>query len=86
MSEKLNLDALAACGDPELDARPEVQDVTSEMIRDWVLETKELTIPESATAFAEWLDEFWTARNEDADLTNGEVILGALYDWRGGRK
>ncbi|GAA5033260.1 hypothetical protein [Streptomyces siamensis] len=79
--EKLNPDALAECGD-DLDDRPEVQPVTETMIRVHVIDSGEL--PEySARPFASWLYEVWNDFNEDGDLTNGQVIEGALAGWRG---
>lgn len=79
---KLNPDALAECGDTELDGRTAVQPITEMMLFGYVMDTEEL--PEySARPFAAWLYEMWNDFNEDGDRTNGEVIAGALADWRG---
>ena len=78
--DKLNPDALAECG-YDLDDRPEVQPVTEDMIRDYVTDNE--LPPYSARPFAAWLYETWNGFNEDGDQTNGQVIAGALADWRG---
>lgn len=80
--DKLNPDALAESGDVELDAREGVQSVTPAMICDHLRSTEELP-PVSARHFAAWLDEEWNGFNEDGDLTNGQVLAGALAYWRG---
>lgn len=80
--DKLNPDALAESGDVELDAREGVQPVTPTMIRDHLRSTEELPLV-SARPFAAWLDAEWNGFNEDGDLTNGQVIAGALAFWRG---
>lgn len=78
----LHPNALAECGDSELDERPGVQPVTAHDIRDYVIDTDEL--PRfTAAVFANWLDENWNDFNEDGDLTNGQVIRGALSEWSG---
>lgn len=79
----INPNALAESGDYELDQRPGVQPVTDHMIRHYAVEVLGLPVA-SAAAFAAWLDESWNGFNEDGVLTNGQVIEGALYDWRGG--
>ena len=79
---KLNPDALAECGDFELDAREAVQPVPAEMIYQYVTDTNELP-EESARPFAVWLDNVWHDFNADGDLTNGKLIAGALAHWRG---
>lgn len=79
---KLDLDALAESGDVDLDAREGVQPVTADMIRECLRLSGELP-PESARPFVVWLDENWNGFNEDGDLTNGQVIAGALAYWRG---
>ena len=79
--DKLNPNALAECGD-DLDDRPEVQPVTEAMIYAYVTEKNELP-PYSARPFAAWLFTVWNSFNEDGDNTNGDVITGALADWRG---
>lgn len=80
--DKLNPTALAESGDGELDGREAVQPVTPAMVREYVVTAGELPI-ESARPFAAWLDEGWNDWNEDGDLTNGQVISGALAYWRG---
>lgn len=82
MSDKLNPDALAECGDDELNSREGVQPVNAATILGYVLDQEELP-PESARPFAGWLHEFWNDFNEDGELTNGAVISGALAHWRG---
>lgn len=81
--DKLNPNALAECG-YDLDDRPEVQAVTAEMISVYVIGAGELP-RYSAEPFGEWLAEMWNGFNEDGDKTNGDVLRGALADWRGGR-
>ncbi len=78
--ERLDLNALAESGDSELDARDGVQEVTWSMILKYALD--ELP-PPSAEAFADWLNREWYGFNEGGDLTNGEVLSGALRQWRG---
>jgi len=80
--DKLNPAAVAECGDVELDDREGVQPVTAQMIYEYVTRTPELPTY-SARPFSEWLDQAWNDFNEGGDLTNGEVIAGALADWRG---
>ncbi|MFD8839840.1 hypothetical protein [Streptomyces griseofuscus] len=80
---KLNPDALAECG-YDLDDRPEVQPVTEQMIRDYVIDKAELP-PYSDRPFAAWLYDAWNDFNEDGTQTNGQVIEGALADWRGNK-
>jgi hypothetical protein len=82
--EALNPDALATCGDNDLDTRRGVQDVTDLMITDYVVITGELP-GESAGPFGAWLRQNWNDWNEDGELTNGAIITGALSFWRGGR-
>ncbi|MFJ4682047.1 hypothetical protein [Streptomyces sp. NPDC088789] len=79
--QKLNPNALAGCGS-DLDERPEVQPVTAAMIRAYVTDQGELP-PYSAQSFATWLHDAWNDFNEDGELTNGDVIAGALAAWRG---
>ncbi|MFJ6010227.1 hypothetical protein ACIQHZ_31580 [Streptomyces halstedii] len=79
---KLNPNALAESGDSELDSRPEVQELSGNMILAYVLLEKKLP-PESARPFAEWLQYEWNSFNEDGENTNGMVIEGALAYWRG---
>jgi hypothetical protein len=81
--DELNPDALAECG-YDLDNRPEVQRVTTAMINQYVIDAGELP-SHSAQPFAAWLADAWTDFNEDGDKTNGQVIAGALADWRGGK-
>jgi hypothetical protein len=80
--DKLDPDALAESGDDELDARESVQPVTPAMIREHLRLTEELPSV-SARSFAAWIHENWNDWNEDGDLTNGQVIAGALAHWRG---
>ncbi|TVZ96507.1 hypothetical protein [Streptomyces sp. BK340] len=80
--EKLNPNALAESGDNDLDERPKVQPVTEAMIRAHVIGAEELP-PYSARPFSAWLYETWNEFNADGKLTNGQVIAGALADWRG---
>lgn len=82
MEEKLNPDALAECGDEELDSRPGVQGPSEEVIREYILSENELP-PESAYPFAEYVYKMWYAYNEDGDATVKEIIDGALQYWRG---
>lgn len=77
-------DALAECGDSESDQRPTVQPVTASMIRAHVIEHNMLP-PHSAVPFAAWLADAWGDLNEDGDKTNGQVLGGALADWRGNK-
>ena len=83
MSIYLDPDALAMSGDDELDRRPEVQDATSGMIRQWVIDQYELTDPEVARLFGDWFYAIMTEYNEDGPLTNREVIQSGLVTWRG---
>ncbi|MFF7198283.1 hypothetical protein ACFZAM_31810 [Streptomyces sp. NPDC008079] len=83
--DKLNPEALAECGDMELDDRAEVQPVTEMMILEYVLDN-ELLPRYSARPFAAWMHvEGWPDRNEEGTLTNGEMIEAGLIDWCGGR-
>lgn len=82
--EKIRPDALAECGDPELDDREEVQPVTEMMILEYVRETKQLPM-ESARPFARWIQDEWYGFSEEGDVTVGDVISGALEHWCGGR-
>lgn len=79
---KLNPDALATTGDVELDERDGVQEVDVDMIREWVIAEQELP-PESAGPFAEYIDREWNDYNDSGELTNRQVIEGALDFWRG---
>ena len=74
--------ALAECGDADLDARNGVQEVNAEMICEYVISSGELP-RESAEPFAAYVHEAWNEYNEDGELTNGQVIAGALAYWRG---
>ena len=65
-----------------LDDREAVQPVTPAMIREHVVGSEELPSV-SARPFAAWIHENWNDWNEDGDLTNGQVIAGALAFWRG---
>ncbi|UQA91662.1 hypothetical protein [Streptomyces halobius] len=79
--DKLNPDALAECGDDELDEREAVQPVTEMMIYKYVVGSE---LPsESAHPFATWLYQVWYQFNEDGELTNGKLIAGPLSHWRG---
>lgn len=80
--DKLNPDALAECGDVELDDREAVQPVTEMMIFVYVMNAEELP-RYSAKPFAAWVWESWNDFNDDGTQTNGQVIVGALADWRG---
>ncbi|MCX4799634.1 hypothetical protein OG497_37905 [Streptomyces sp. NBC_01242] len=81
--EEIKPNALAECGDVDLDARPGVQEVTEEMIYAFVIKTSELPVY-SAKPFARWLHtEAWFNFNEDGTNTVGDVLSGALADWRG---
>lgn len=80
--EKLNPSALAECGDSELDEREGVQEVEEGMIREYVISSEALP-PESAKPFAAYIHDVWNDYNEDGELTNGDVIAGALAYWRG---
>lgn len=79
---KLDPKALAQTGLG--DTREGVQPVTRVMIREYVVERNEL--PDySAWPFADRLNSVWFEYAEDPELTNGDVIEGALVDWCGGR-
>ena len=80
--DDLNPAALAECGDVDLDARNGVQEVNAEMICEYVISSGELP-RESAEPFAAYVHEAWNEYNEDGELTNGQVIAGALAYWRG---
>jgi hypothetical protein len=80
--DKLNPDALAECGDVELDDRESVQPVTEMMISDYIIASGALP-RESAKPFASYVHERWNDYSEDGELTNGDVIAGALAFWRG---
>lgn len=84
MTEKLDPQALAQLEDG--DDRDGVQEVTAELIRDYVMEAHGL--PEvSARALGNWLYEYWFD-NVDPErippMTNGQVIAGAVSYWTGG--
>lgn len=85
--DKLNPDALAEthaeAGAPPQDVRPGVQPVTWEMIYDYVSE--ELHNEYSRRAFADWVNSAWYDFADGDAVTNGQVIAGALEDWRGGK-
>ena len=81
--ENLNPKALAECGDADLDARDGVQEVDAGMIHEYVISEGKLP-RESAGPFAEYIEQNWYDYNEDGELTNGDVIEGALAYWRGG--
>ncbi|MCC9686893.1 hypothetical protein [Streptomyces sp. MNU103] len=85
--DQLNPDALAEQydeqGAPAEDVREGVQrDVTPEMITAYVVELGELP-QESAGPFGEYLHEVWSDYVEDQDVTQREVVAGALAYWRG---
>lgn len=81
MDPKLNPRALAQMYDN--DTSPDVQAVTTAMIRSYVVDQKELP-PISAEPFAVWLNEVWYEFvGEDGTTNNGDVIQGALAFWRG---
>jgi hypothetical protein len=82
MTSKINPNAIAETGDPEHDERPEVQSVSEEMIFEYVTEELKALPPYSARPFAAWLDENWNQFTEE-EITVGDVIRGALADWRG---
>lgn len=69
------------------DDRPGVQEVTRDMIFDYVYSVDgdcELPRRESASAFADWADTVWFEFAEEEGTTNEDVIEGMLEDWRGG--
>lgn len=78
----IDLNALAECEDDELNERPEVQEVTQEMILSWAISEHELP-PYSAKPFSHWIHDTWNEFNEDGDSTVGDVLRGGLADWRG---
>ncbi|MCX4554154.1 hypothetical protein OG576_35925 [Streptomyces sp. NBC_01500] len=81
--DKLNPNALAECGDSELDSRDGVQEVDATMIYNYVaFDRKELPV-ESALPFSNWLHDSWSDFNEEGARTNGAVISRALAFWRG---
>ena len=80
---KLNPNALATSGDYALDSRAGVQEVDDVMIENYVVSTGALA-GTSAARFSVWLSEVFNDFNEDGDRTNGQVVAGALHDWRGG--
>lgn len=82
MVGKLNPKALAGCGDTDLDSREGVQEVDAGMIREYVVSTNELPM-ESAEPFSEYIEQNWCDYNEEGELTNEQVISGALSYWRG---
>jgi hypothetical protein len=80
---KIDPNALAESG-TDLDERPGVQIIDDQMIYNYVIEAKGM--PQfSARPFSEWLYEAWYAFNEEGDKTVGQVIDGALAEWRSGR-
>lgn len=81
--DKINPKALAQSGDIEQDEREGVQEVDAQMIFEYVLAENELPAY-SARPFSEWLDQNWGEFNEEGENTVGDVIRGALSDWRGG--
>lgn len=80
--KELDPNALAECGDDDLNARAGVQQVDADMIAKYVISSGELP-RESALPFAEYIHQQWNDYNEDGELTNGQVIAGALAYWRG---
>lgn len=66
------------------DVRPNVQPgVDDVMIYSYVIDTNELPT-ESAKPFSEWLHSVWFEFvDDDTDVTNKQVIDGALASWRG---
>lgn len=77
--------ALAICNDPDLDDRPDVQDVDADMIYAFVVKLRELP-PHSARPFSEWAHTHWNGDfNEDGEYTNADVLQAMLMDWCGGR-
>lgn len=83
MNEEL-LGALAECDNDDLNARTGVRELTSRDIYDWAKDDAGLTAP-SAKAFSGWMCVVWYDFNEDCDLTNRQVLEGALAEWCGGR-
>lgn len=80
MTEKLNPDAIADDGSGEF---PSAQEVTCDMILDYVIDTEQLP-KESAEPFAEYADRNWYEYNDgDGTITNGQIIEGMLAYWRG---
>jgi hypothetical protein len=88
--EELNPKALAEWSDEAADLeeniRPGVQPVDEEMILNYVLRQNELP-EESARPFAEWINQNWYqfSGDDQDNVTNGDVIEGALLHWCGGR-
>lgn len=86
MTEKLNPDAIAEWEDWDPKTHPDVQPVTEGMILAYVVQEGELP-SYSARPFAKWLFVHWNGFTDDEDRngtqTNGDVIQGALADWRG---
>lgn len=85
--DKLIPDALAEWGDeesaPAEDVRPGVQrDVTPEMIAEYVI-TEGLLPRESAEPFGQYLHQAWNDYVEGENLTQRDLISGALEYWRG---
>ncbi|MFB7858839.1 hypothetical protein [Rhodococcus qingshengii] len=79
--EKVDESALAEGPDDSgEDTREGVQVLTDDMIREWALSHLP---PPSATAFTGWIWDVWLDWNECGDKTNGQVLYGALADWRG---
>lgn len=78
-------DALAECGDDELDSRSEVQEVTWHMILQYVIVSGALP-RESAEPFATYMIENGLDYNNDGDATVGQVIEGGLSYWCGGHE
>jgi hypothetical protein len=85
--DKLNPDALAEWSDeqgtPDPEVRPNVQrDVTPQMITAYVIAIEALP-SESAQPFGEYLDHAWNDYVETENVTQRDLITGALDYWRG---
>lgn len=79
MDAKLDPKALA-----DMSGDDDENTVTEAMIRSYVVEKEELP-PVSAEPFAAYLYQVWFDFEDPdrTDLTNGDVIEGALSFWRG---
>lgn len=89
MKEDLNPAALAEWGSEndssEDEYREGVQIVDSSMIYAYVVSENELP-PQSARPFSEWMHSVWFEfATEGENMTNRDVLDGALEDWCGGR-
>ncbi|WP_399142202.1 hypothetical protein Q3A86_33215 [Streptomyces sp. NBUA17] len=85
--DKLNPDALAEWDDemgaPDNEVRTGVQrDTTPEMIADYVIAEGELP-EQSARPFGEYLHISWNDYVEYEEITQRDLIAGALEFWRG---